>query len=73
MLFRSKNQLGTLKLLLPLLKKDKSIAFAFAGGIIDNEYLNQINALAETESIKDQVKYLGEVTPGKELNTLYSN
>ena len=67
-----KNQLSTLKLLAPLMKRDKSLAFIYAGGIIDAEYEQQIQDFAKSEGIQDNVHYMGEVAPGKQLNHLYA-
>ena len=67
-----KNQLGTLNLLLPLMKKDKRIVFAYAGGIIDETYAQTITATAMEHELGDRVVYFGEVSPGRELNILYS-
>ena len=67
-----KNQLGTLELLLPLMRKDKNIVFAYAGGVIDENYAQSIDRMAETYDVTDQVVYFGEVSPGEELNQLYT-
>ena len=67
-----KNQLGTLKLLLPMMRCQHDIAFIYAGGIIDAEYAADIQRLAEQEGVKDRVLYMGEVVPGKQLNELYA-
>jgi glycosyltransferase involved in cell wall biosynthesis len=67
-----KNQLGTLKLLIPLMKKDKTLAMAYAGGIIDHEYADKIRQTAIENGVDSRVVYMGEVSPGKELNNLYS-
>lgn len=67
-----KNQLGTLKLLTSALKKDSTLVFGFAGGLIDSQYLDEIKETARFENISNQVIYLGEVSPGKELNVIYS-
>ena len=67
-----KNQLGTLNLLLPLMKKDKRIVFAYAGGIIDETYAQTITATAMEHELGDRVVHFGEVSPGRELNILYS-
>jgi len=66
-----KNQLGILEDLLPAIQ-DNGLDFAFAGGIIDHEYLEQIHSFAQEHNIKEQVHYLGEVTPGAELNEIYN-
>lgn len=67
-----KNQLGTFELLLPLMKKDERIVFAYAGGIIDKEYALELQEKIKKEGLEKQVVYFGEVAPGKELNILYS-
>lgn len=67
-----KNQLGTLKLLTPLMKKDKTIAFTYVGGVIDQEYQNSILDYAKSNKLEDRVVYLGEVSPGTQLSNLYT-
>lgn len=67
-----KNQLGTLELLLPMMKQDKNLVFAYAGGVIDQLYADQIREKAQKEGIENQVIYYGEVSPGERLNLLYS-
>lgn len=67
-----KNQLGTLKLLLPLMKKHTDLAMIYVGGIIDPEYEKEIQDTAEREGVKERVLYLGEVAPGRQLNNLYA-
>lgn len=67
-----KNQLGTLELMLPLLKRDSSLVFSYAGGIIDQEYADKISEKAKEEGVADQVIYFGEVSPGRQLNLLYT-
>lgn len=68
-----KNQLGSLKLLLSFLKENNTREFIYAGGIIDNDYQNKIIEFAKKEGIEKQVKYLGEVEPGKILNEYYNS
>ncbi len=67
-----KNQLESVKLMAPLLKKDRDKAFCFAGGIISDEYLNEIRDYSAREGIEDQVIYLGEIEPGENLNNIYN-
>ncbi len=67
-----KNQLGTLQQLLPLMKKDRTLTFIYAGGVIDPIYAESISLKAKNEGVADQVKYMGEVAPGKQLNELYA-
>lgn len=67
-----KNQLGTLELLLPLMKRDEDIVFAYAGGVIDQEYALRIQEKAIEEGVSERVIYYGEVAPGKQLAQLYA-
>jgi len=66
-----KNQLGALKLLLPLLKKNKDFAFVYAGGVISSEYQLKIQKFAQENDVVSQIIYAGELTPGKVLNSYY--
>ena len=67
-----KNQLGSVKMLCDYLKKNRDVVFMYAGGIIDDEYQQQIVSFAENNGIKEQVKYVGELSPGKELSKYYA-
>lgn len=67
-----KNQLEAIRLLLPVMKEDTNVVFCYAGGLIDGEYQEQILKFAEENQIKDQVRYLGEMKPGYDLNKLYN-
>lgn len=67
-----KNQLGAIKLLLPVLKEDSNKMFVYAGGIISEEYQEEINKFAKENGIEKQIKYLGELAPGSGLNKCYN-
>ena len=67
-----KNQKGAIELLKDLMQKNKSIYYVYAGGVIDENYQSEISQLAKNYGIEEQVKYLGEVSPGKELNEIYN-
>jgi glycosyltransferase involved in cell wall biosynthesis len=67
-----KNQLQAIKILQDFLIKN-NFTFVFAGKIIDTEYYNEILSYISTNSLTDNVKYLGEVEPGHALNTLYNS
>ena len=54
------------------MKKNKDIAFIYAGGVIDPKYAETIQTLATEKGVKDRVLYMGEVSPGKQLNELYA-
>lgn len=67
-----KNQMGSIRLLLPFLKENENTVFIYAGGIISEEYQQEIENFAKSEGISDQIRYFGELTPGKQLNELYN-
>lgn len=66
-----KNQLDTLLKIMPLLKRRNDVMYCFVGGVIDESYLHSINDEAQKHGISEQVRYLGELQPGCELNMLY--
>ena len=66
-----KNQLGALKLLAPLMKRDPDIVYLFAGGIIDRDYQLSIFEYAIEQGLKDRVQYFGELCPGADLGRFY--
>ena len=70
--YENKGQLRSVEYLLPLLKENKDLVFAYAGGIVDEEYQQQVKTFAEEHGLTEQVRYLGMVSPGKELNELYN-
>jgi glycosyltransferase involved in cell wall biosynthesis len=67
-----KNQLKSLELLLPLMKEDSNTVFCYAGGIISEEYQNAIVNYATENGVCNQIRYLGEIPPGKMLNDIYN-
>ena len=70
--YENKGQLRSVEYLLPLLIKHPEIVFAYAGGIVDEGYHQQIEDYARAKGIADQVQYLGMLSPGKDLNMLYN-
>ena len=67
-----KNQLTALKLLAPMMQKDRDILFCYAGGVIDPEYKAAMEEYAQDQGIAEQVRYVGELQPGKQLNSFYN-
>lgn len=67
-----KNQLGSLKMLADYMVKNRDVVFMYAGGIIDNAYQQAIIDFSKQKSIQEQVKYIGEVSPGETLNNFYN-
>jgi len=70
--YENKGQLRTVEYLLPLLKKHPDLVFVYAGGIVDEEYQQKVLSYAAHQGLEKQVRYLGMVSPGRELNELYN-
>ncbi|MCI7264088.1 MAG: glycosyltransferase family 4 protein [Eubacterium coprostanoligenes] len=68
----NKGQKRALQMLLPLLKERQDLVYAYAGGIVDENYQNEILKFAKVNKIENQVKYFGMIAPGKELNRIYN-
>ena len=67
-----KNQFESVKLLESLMKSNRNVVFCYAGGVISSEYQAQVLNYARENGLEDQVRYLGELKPGKELNEVYN-
>lgn len=67
-----KNQLGSVEMLTDYLKEHRDVVYMYAGGIIDDEYQQKIKDHAQKNDISDQVKYVGELAPGRQLNEYYN-
>jgi len=67
-----KNQLGSLKMLKEYLKKNSDVCYLYAGGIIDGEYFDSIKNFAVENKLENQIVYVGELSPGEELNFYYN-
>lgn len=70
--YENKGQLRTVEYLLPLLKERSDLVYAYAGGIVDEDYQQRILQTARDNQLERQIRYLGMVPPGKELNELYN-
>ena len=68
----NKGQKRALQMLLPLMKERQELIYAYAGGIVDENYQNEILKFAKINKIENQVKYFGMIAPGKELNRIYN-
>ena len=68
----NKGQLRTAEYLLPLLKGRENLVFAYAGGIVEEDYQQQIDDFAAENGLVEQIRYLGMISPGEELNELYN-
>lgn len=67
-----KNQLGAVKMLSAFLQQNPNVVYAYAGGIIDPQYQQEIIRFAQEQNIASQVVYAGELCPGQALNRWYN-
>ncbi|GHT70821.1 hypothetical protein FACS1894155_08050 [Bacteroidia bacterium] len=67
-----KNQLQTIQLLHPILTEKQS-RFSFAGAIADSEYMKEIEQYIHNNHLENRITYLGEKSPGKDLNEIYNS
>ncbi len=70
--YENKGQGRTLELLAPMMKENSDLVFAFAGGIVSQEYYDEVMAKAKALGIESQVSYLGAARPGEEMNKIYN-
>ena len=70
--YENKGQLRSLQRLAPMLKAQENMVFAFVGGIVSQPYYEQVLQEAKNLGLEKQVRYLGAVSPGEELNKLYN-
>lgn len=68
----NKGQGRSLQLLAPLLRENEDLVFAYVGGIVSQEYFDEVKAKAKELGLEDKVIYLGAVAPGEEMNELYN-
>lgn len=70
--YENKGQARVVELLCSALKNNKNLVYAYAGGIVSQEYHNLLKQTAESLGISQQVIYLGTFSPGDEMNCLYN-
>lgn len=70
--YENKGQLRAVEHLATLMKKYPNFVYAYVGGIVDEDYQKQILDYAKENALESQVRYLGMVLPGKQLNLLYN-
>ena len=68
----NKGQGRSLELLAPLLHENNDLVFAYVGEIVSQEYFEKVKASAVKLGVDDNVKYLGAVSPGEEMNGIYN-
>ena len=67
-----KNQLEAIKELASYMKANREVVYLYAGGIIEQDYQDEIVKYTEESGISEQIIYLGEIVPGAELNKYYN-
>ena len=70
--YDNKGQDRAIKYLTQLMKEDPDLMYLYAGGIVDEEYHNSIKKYVTDNGLDAQVKYLGMLSPGEELNRVYN-
>ena len=70
--YENKGQKRIIEALTPLLKKNDDLVFAYVGGIVDENYKEEIDNYIDNNGLTEKVFYLGMAKPGKELNELYN-
>lgn len=70
--YENKGQARSVELLAPLLLRDSDTVFAFVGEIVSQEYFDKVQQAAAALGVAEQVRYLGAVSPGSEMNILYN-
>ncbi len=68
----NKGQLRSLELLAPAMERNKNLHFAFAGGIVSQPYYEELIARTKEMGLTEQVRYLGMIPPGPQLNRVYN-
>lgn len=70
--YENKGQARSVELLSELMKEDENLVYLYAGGIVDEEYKKLVDETAKKLGVENQVKYLGMISPGEELNEFYN-
>ncbi len=70
--YENKGQARVIEKLAESLKKDPDLIYAYAGGIVSDDYFEKVKETAASLGVSDSVVYLGTASPGKEMNGLYN-
>lgn len=68
----NKGQKRIIEALAPLLKKNDDLVYAYVGGVVEENYQEEIVSFANENKLTNKIVYMGSVKPGKELNELYN-
>ena len=70
--YDNKGQARSVRMLAPLLKENTDLVYAYAGGIVSQEYFEEVRQTAANLGVEDKVIYLGSFAPGIEMNEIYN-
>ena len=70
--YENKGQERSIRALSKFLKENKNVAYAFAGGIVSQNYFDSISATVKNLGLEEQVVYLGVFSPGEKMNEIYN-
>lgn len=70
--YENKGQLRAVEYMLPLMKNHPDLVYAYVGGVVDEEYQECVRQFARQNDLDARIRYLGMVSPGKQLNELYN-
>lgn len=70
--YENKGQGRVVQWLIPMLRDNPDMVYVYAGGIVSEEYHQQIKDMVKEAGLEAQVVYLGMVQPGETLNQLYN-
>lgn len=67
-----KNQFGAVRMLKDYLQANPDVVYAYAGGVIDPAYQVELEQYVRDNRLENQVRYVGELCPGEQLNQYYN-
>ncbi len=68
----NKGQGRSVELLAPILKRHADLVYAYVGDVVSEEYHQTVLETIKRLELTEQAVYLGSVSPGKEMNTIYN-
>ena len=70
--YENKGQARCVEMLAPVLRNHTDVVYAYAGGIVSQEYKDSVDRTAKDCGVSDKVIYLGSFAPGEEMNGIYN-
>ena len=71
-IYENKGQARVVEMLASLFQASDDYVYAYAGGVVSEEYHELVKQTARNKGIENKVQYMGMVSPGKKLNELYN-